>query len=186
MYLTPFISTLLNEGRVAIEGRLHSFEEEDIREAAQLLYQYYQEDCLEMPYSPPAFDEEAALWAAKYFYQAIQLAVIRESGEEIIQELLQPYGKLHTPAAIYSVDLIFRYLPALFNLVKGLAPADMLVKVLLAAAEEWAFSSPGIALDHEGDFEVVFADRSLKHALVDRIIRLQDIDKVKSTDKIGH
>lgn len=177
MHLTLFISTLLSEGKVSVEGRLHDFEEKDIREALQLLYEYHREDSLEMPYTAPAFLEEAAIWAAKYFYQAIQLTAIRKTEASIIHHLMTNFDGPVTPGAIYSVDLMFRYLPALFNLAKGLAPADILVKELQRVACLWPFSSPGIEITGTVDYKPVFANTSLKHAFIDRIIRLKDLGK---------
>ncbi|WP_153796016.1 hypothetical protein [Foetidibacter luteolus] len=177
MHLTLFISTLLSEGKVTIEGSLYQFEEEDVQQALILLRRYHQEDSLEMPYTAPGFSEEAAIWAAKFFYQAIQLTVIRETEDAVIQQMLTNFEGPVTPEVIYSADLVLRYLPALFNLAKGLAPADILVKELTRIAGLWPFSSPGIQVKQATDYTTVFANPSLKQAFTDSIIRLGDLEK---------
>src|SRR5688500_16140872 len=123
MKLAVFIEGLLGEGKVTIEGQLNPFAKDDLKASGELLKKYYLEDILEMQDTAPAFAENAALWAAQYFYQAVQLTVIRDAEEGIIREKLYSFDGTINAAEVYSVDLIFRYLPSLFDLAKGLSPA---------------------------------------------------------------
>jgi hypothetical protein len=180
--LTDFIQTLITTGKVSIKGQLVSFEEDDIQLTCEFLQQYYDEDVLEMPFMAPSFSAEAALWAAKHFYISVQLTVLRDVEEEKIKELLVGFPGNYTAATIYSADLIFRYLPSLFEIAKGLAPGDVLVKELRHTAALWPFSSVGI--DMEGMLlqeDVIFAHPSLRQAYIDRIMEKKDNKRINES-----
>ena len=157
-----------------------SFSEEDISEAKKILQEYYKEDIIEMPYTPPAFSENAALWAATYLFKAIQLTVLRDGGEEMINENLKPFHHGQDASAIYSADLILRYLPQLFELAKGLAPADKLVQVLKKTAGQWPYSSVAIELNEVVEDKLIFEHPSLKYTYIDRIIQMKDKQRSKN------
>jgi hypothetical protein len=186
MELSDFITALLHEGKVTVQGELISFDQQDLAEANNLLFQYYHEDKLEMPFSVPAYSEEAAVWAAQYFYTATQLTVIRDLGEDVINEKLLPFGTDITPSVIYSADLIFRYLPVLTQLAKGLAPADKLVEKLKKIAIQFPFSSVGMDLDNEMNDSAIFLHPSLKYAYFDRILRHKDKSRVVNATVKNH
>lgn len=182
MELTTFIKDLLGSGTVCIKRMLTPFSEEDLQAARNVLYEYYQQDILDMPHTAPAYSDEAAIWAARYFYQSLQLTVIREAGEELIEETLTDYHGPITPEAIYSADLILRHLPSLFRLSKGLAPGDILVKKLSDTAAKWPFSSVGIDPETTVYDTVILAHPSLKQAYIDRIIEQKDSKRINSPE----
>lgn len=178
MKLADFLRDLLEKGKVTVAGQIGSFGDDDLRAAETALRRYYDEDALDMPGVAPAFLPEAALWGARYFYHAVQLAVLRDLGEEVVRQYLRDYPGPRTPEAVYSVDLTFRYLPDLLRLARGLAPGDVLVAALQRTALDWPFSSvggdtagnviPGVILEHP----------SLRTAYVDRIIREKDAGRL--------
>lgn len=176
-----FISQLLSEGTVPVEGSITSFNKNDEEELLMLLRQYYQEDILEMPLSAPAFNETAALWAAKYFYTALQLAVLRDEGEAETNGKLCAYTEAVSPSTMYSVDLIFRYLPALLHLARGLAPSDLLVKILTDTLAAWPFSSAGTDIPAMKSEQIIFTDPSLKIAYIDRLVKAKNMNRVISS-----
>lgn len=177
MKLAAFIENLLKEGKVTIEGQLTPFVKDDLKTAAEILKKYYQEDILEMHGTAPAFSEHAAIWAAQYFYQAVQLTILRDAGEGRIKETLNSFEGDINPAEIYSVDLIFRYLPALFDLAKGLSPADILVTILERTAVDWPFSSVGIEINNFSNVKIILSDSSLTYTYTDRIIQHKDLKR---------
>jgi len=186
MELSNFIQQLLTTGSVTVQPAITAFTLQDEQEAVQLLQLYYHDDVQEMPLSAPEFSEQAALWAAKYFYTAVQLTVLRDEGEEVIKERLVPYSQSIDAAAIYSADLILRYLPALFQLAKGLSPADALVKVLEQTAAAWPFSSVSINTGEIINEAIIFSDESLSIAYTDRLIIARDIKRIYGTETKAH
>jgi hypothetical protein len=180
MVLSHFITTLLAEGKVSVQGQLAPPEESDIISAGEILYRYYGNDILEMPLTAPAYSDKAAVWAAAYLYKAIHLAINRDAEAVMIRELLSPFPEPITPSVIYSADLMLRHLPQLLHLAKGLAPADILVEELKHTAGYWPFSSVGIELDTTTNEEILFSHPSLKYAYIDRIIREKDKKRINT------
>jgi len=182
MELTNFIAGLINDGKVKVIPQLLPFEAEDLRLATIHLQQYYEDDIQEMPAAAPSFDENAALWAARYLYTAVQFILIRNLDETTMQAHLLPYPGALTPAAMYSADLTLRYLPDLFDLAKGLSPNDPLVKLMKDTAQLWPFSSAGIPMSSTTDLSVIFSHVSLKQAYIDRVITARDLHKCQHPD----
>ncbi len=173
MTLTAFLHDLFTIGKVTITPTPEQFGRRDIVEASEVLGQRYEEDAQEMPGRVPDFLPEAALWAAQYLYRGAQLTLLRDLDEEAVVKLLPPYPEKKSAEAIYSIDLSFRYLPDLFNLARGLAPADVLVKTLRETAENWPFSSIGINVSNLNT-DHIYENTSLRQAYVDRIIAAKD------------
>ena len=178
MGLSIFIQNLFESGAVQINESLDSFISDDLNETQKILEQFYQEDIIEMPGAAPDFSAEPALWASNYFYRAVQLTVLRDANEEIVKEQLNAFTGELNPSIIYSADLVLRYLPALFELAKGLAPADMLVQELKRVAVQWPFSSVGIELNEPVNYDIVLSHPSLKQAYIDRIIERKDNKRI--------
>lgn len=174
MLLTPFLRDLLTTGEVTLSGQPAPFTAADLQVTEELLEAYYREDRLELPHEAPLFEAPAACWAASYLFHALQLALVRELDETVIQEYLRDFEGEQTPAAMYSVDLTFRYLPDLLHLAKGLAPGDALVAQLKATARRWPLSFVGQELPVTEAEAVVLAHPSLRQQYIDRIIQAQD------------
>jgi hypothetical protein len=186
MELSNFIQQLLTTGTVSVQPGIISFAVADEQQAILLLQQYYHEDIQDMPATAPPFNEQAALWAAKYFYTAVQLTVLRDEGEAVINEKLVPFGEIVDASAMYSADLILRYLPALLQLAKGLSPADVLVKVLEQTTTAWPFSSVGIETEAIKNEALIFSDASLSIAYTDRLIAARDIKRIAGKEIQQH
>lgn len=176
--LSEFLNRLFTEGVVTVPRQLEELEDADLREAVRLIRQFYEGDRLEMAYEAPVLDEAVALWAAQYFFRAVQFVLLRELEEEVMAVHLQPYDGEVDAAAVYAVDLVFRYLGPLFKLSSGLAPDDPLVTRLRATAAAWPFSSVGLAIAPDADLEVIFSHPSLKYAYIDRVILDRDTGRI--------
>ena len=175
MKLTRFISQLLEEGRATVSGDLSPLEAADRRAAEARLQEFYEEDLLEMPGEAPEFDADSALWAAEYIYNALQLTILRDIDSETVAQYLNPGLPASNPEAIYSADLMLRYLPQLFGLAKGLSPQDIVVAKLKETAALWPFSSVGLDTGPAlPDVKSILAHPSLRYAYADRIIARQD------------
>ncbi|SDH50626.1 hypothetical protein [Chitinophaga filiformis] len=181
MRLTEFISSLINEGKVTVAPAINSFDPEDLRLANVHLKQHYDDDSTDMPGQVPPFDPEAALWAACYLYRAVQFIQLRQLGEDDIKAHLLPFTGVPSPSAIYAADLTLRYMPGLFDLAKGLAPGDPLVKELEIMAAHWPFSMAAIPsiVPEELFLLMIMQHPSLKIAYIDRIIQAKDFRKCR-------
>jgi len=178
MPLTLFIQSLITEGQVSVSGKMQPFDDTDIEAAKKILHQYYTEDVLELAGTPPEYDEAAAVWAACYLYKAVQLTMLRDANEEEVLQQLQHYKGEITIAAAYAADLMLRYIPSLFELVKGLAPADILVQQLEHTASQWPLSSAGIKVNGRQNRDIVLSSPALRQLYIDRIIFMKDKDSL--------
>jgi hypothetical protein len=186
MILSSFINDLLTSGNIIIQGAIVDFAIDDEKQALILLKQYYNEDMLEMPLEAPAFNGSAALWSAKYFYNAIQFTLLRNELEEKINERLNRFEGEINASTIFSVDLMFRYLPSLFELTKGLAPSDVLVKILQQTASEWPFSSIGMEMEAVKNEAIVLENVSLKIMYIDRLMSKKDERRIIKNELQHH
>ena len=182
MTLFDFVKDLTQTGRVTTAGAVFTFEEADINATTRLLGKFHETDAQQMPLTAPAFEPEAATWAAQYLYHAVQSVLLRELTDETVLQLLSPYPKAITPERVYSVDLTLRHLPELLALAKGLAPDDVLVKCLMATARQFPFSSVGLVLTDEPDLSPVLAHPSLRYAYRDKIIACRAGNRVTNSE----
>ena len=174
MQLEQFIQDIIQQGKVIVAGQVIPFTQEDAQQATQRLREYYDHQLPELTGRVPAFQPEAAVWAAIYLYRAVQLTVLRELGEDAVNGLLTPFNGPVSPENILSVDLSFRHLPNLLGLAKGLAPEDALVKQIQAAAIQWPFSSVGMKVEGEMNIDAIMQNACLRTAYIDRIIEARD------------
>ena len=174
MSLPKFTRDLIEFGVVTVDKPNFKISSTERSETIDFLVNYYQEDLAEMPGIAPSFDENAAIWAATYFYKAVQLVINRDIKQAEISRELSPYEEQIMANSIYSADLIFRHIRSLFELAKGLAPSDIVVERLRGLAFQWPYSSVGIEIDKTADINTILSDDSLRQVYVDRIIQLKD------------
>jgi hypothetical protein len=172
--LVQFIQDIFQRGKVVVAGQVVPFTEEDAQQTIQCLHEQYNYQAQELTGPIPAFQPEAAIWAAGFLYRAVQLTMLRDLGEEAVNGLLTPFNGPVSPETILSVDISFRYLPNLLGLAKGLAPEDVLVKRLQQAAMQWPFSSVGIKVDGVMDLDAIMNYPCLRRTYIDRIIEARD------------
>jgi len=181
--LSLFLNGLLADGNVVVPRTLTAFEAADLDAAGLLLQGLYERDRLEMPYESPVFDPESALWAARYVFRVCQFILLRDIGEAEMNDWLRGYDGLQTADAIYSADLMLRFLPDLFRLASGISPEDPLISNLKVAARQWPFSSIGIAKISINDLSVIWQNQSLKYAYIDRVIQRKDMQRLKGENE---
>ncbi|HEY9259755.1 hypothetical protein [Chitinophaga sp.] len=174
MNLDAFINHLVREGQVTVVNQIIPFTSQELQDTQTILAAYYQNDILEIPGTAPAFDADAALWAAGYIYRIVQLTMLREAEKQDIIDWLIPYPFPATAANIYSADLCLRYLPDLLSLSKGMAPDAPLVQHIREIAMQWPFSSTGMNLPATGDIAAIIASPPLLQTYADRIIATRD------------
>lgn len=177
MSLSAFLTALFEHGRVRVGPWGEDLSPDDRAAAERSLAECERHIRLDFPETPPAFEPRAALWAARTFYRASQLAVYRYIDAKTVEEsLADPCPQAHTAAAHYSVDLVFRCLPDLARLARSAATEDPLVKSIHALGGEWPLSSVGMAAVDISDAaaEAIVSQRGLLRYYVDRIISRND------------
>jgi len=118
-----------------------------------------------------------ASWVAGYIFYACQLILLRDVGD--FTAFLQPFSGNQSAEAIYSADLMLRFLPDLFRLGSGLAADGPLVANLRQTAIEWPYSSIGLKNIDAGIPEVILQHACLRIAYIDRVIAYKDTDRLK-------
>jgi hypothetical protein len=172
--LEQFILDIILQGKVVVDDKVRAFTEEDLQIATQRLRENHKFQQQELTATVPAFHARAAIWAAGFLYRAVQLVMLRDLGEEVVNNLLTSYDGEVSPETILSVDLSFRYLRNLMSLAKGLAPEDVLVKKMEEAAIRWPFSSVGMKVEGDMKIDVIMKNDCLRREYIDRIIEARD------------
>lgn len=182
MNLTRFITGLLEQGSVTLEKDLFPFDANDRIEAEAKLLRFYERDRYNMPGTVPPFDQNAALWAATYMYRTIQFMLMRDLGEKELAEHLHDFAQPRDAAAMYSADLVLRFLPDVFNLARGLSPDDPLVLRLKKTAAQFPLSSVPVEIPDDTDLQQVMEHRSLRLAYTDRIIKHKNHKRITNDE----
>lgn len=174
MNFPQFLSSLFSDGRLTA-GPPAPLTGEDWQAADMVLADAEGDHRLNMPGSAPSFSLDDARWAAELFYRACQCAVYRDLDEQTLAQLLQvPRQGAAGPAAHYSVDLVFQYLPSLAKFARSAAESDPLVVQLQRWASEWPLSSVGMPGIENINIDGFAGDRCLLQLYVDRIIASGD------------
>ena len=185
MKLDIFLIDLIQTGHVTVPDQITDFDTTVSEHSLILLKEYYDVDCLQMPHTPPAFNPDAALWASKYLFVTIQLLLLRDIGEEQMNYFLKDYIGEQSPEAVYSADLMLRFLPDIFRFGSGLSPEDPLIFKLKTTAINWPFSSVGIDDLTVEVGENILSHPSLRACYIDRIVEKKDIKRLQGHSGIN-
>lgn len=188
--LSRFLADLFQHGEVVVKNQLSAFSPQEQQKALILLEQIHQEEQLNTPKDPIAFDAKAALWAAEFLYKSVQLTLIRQLDEASIKKELQLYQGTIDPSAICSADLTLRYMGNLRQLASGMAPGDSLLYYFDLVAGQWPYSAIGwAALPNKEALFGILRHEGLRLLFLERIIEkkaITDINKLELTPWIEH
>jgi hypothetical protein len=184
--LASFLKCLADEGRAVVSSQPLA---EDVGNALSVLHQIDALARRELVLALPEFTPAAALWAARLFYNLCQFTVCRDIGEEqVVGACRVSCPSSRGPETDWSVDIVLRHLPQLFQFARHLSNADPLVHEMRQIAATWPLSSVGTAhleniridsfISHPGLCRL-YADRitlesdtcRLGHARVDEVLR---------------
>lgn len=164
-----FIQSLLGEGEVTVTP-FTGAPLEIAPDVLDALREWEAAARWELSGDVPSLDPTALRWAAIQFYRACQLLVCRDVPPEVIFRTLEdPCPAPRGPAADFSVDLLFRFLPGLADLARRMAPVDTLVQALEGVARAWPLSSVGIRLEKLPGLETFSGCPALWRLYVDRV-----------------
>jgi hypothetical protein len=182
MGLSAFVHSLTDSGRVVVDPFEPVIVADEQASVAELLCAWDTLVRQEFPGPAPPLAIGAASWAAEQFYRVCQFAVYRDLDAQIIAATLAtPCPETLSAASVYSVDLVFRFLPDLQRLVKARAAADPLVDSLNRCAEQWPLSSVGIRDIEQFDaavLDVVREHPGLWRLYIDRVIERRDLSRL--------
>lgn len=134
----------------------------------------------EQPFQIPPVNEDYLLWAALILYRICQCFVFRDIGADEMAVYFESTGDGHVQsimrlplaeraAIIYSVDIMFRFIPSILLLVEGVASADPLVDVLRRLAGQWPLSSVGVSMSKPSRTDSFIEFPALRQLYVERI-----------------
>ncbi|MGB0523597.1 MAG: hypothetical protein ACPGJS_11590 [Flammeovirgaceae bacterium] len=151
---------------------LTPFQQQEVITYLQL---FYESESLNYPYEAPAFDADAALWAAHTVYIACQLILYRENKEADLVQLLPHYPNDISASAILSADVCLRFMPDLISQIAAIDPADALIQLLEVHLTAWHYSGINYALDLDQlSFTSIQENPCLMQLYTDRIIQFKN------------
>ena len=170
--LKLFIQSLVNNGRVPVSPQPSNIDDTD---ALPLLQQLDGLTRAELALDLPSFSPNAALWAARLFYQLCRFVVCRDIAEDEIKAgcniaCPEPRG----PETDWSVDLTLHHLPNLFQLARHLSNADPLIEQMKNIAARWPLSSVGIGGLENLQIDSLLQHPGLRRLYADRILAAGD------------
>jgi hypothetical protein len=144
---------------------------DDANAVADFLKDEFERESLDYPDSVPAFDSNAAAWAAKTVYLSAQFLLYRENNPEDLDQYLPPYTLELNASAIISADLCLRFLPSMITQLKLIDSEDSLISILENHLQCWHYSGVSYALDIEKlDFNAIASNPCLHALYSDRIV----------------
>jgi len=174
-YFFDTIYNLRNSGQLILYNKIFTVDIRDEADVTDLLKVEYENECFEYPFTPPAFDAAAALWAAKTIFISAQLILHRDMEAHYLPSILPAYTAAITGGAILSADICLRFLPQLLTQIKLADPEDALRHILEECLRVWHYSGIGYnwPLENIG-FDDIVADKCILQLYINRIISRKD------------
>lgn len=153
--------------------------DDEVTQTIQLLENADQIARQHAPGVPPAFDPQAALWAARVLqFACVRLVDKIEIDIELPEDLVQAEPDATSASQHWSVDLVFR---SWWDLVKRSATEnedDPLNATLLNIASRWPLAAVGTPAPIASDrLLVIWGHPSLRRIYIDRVIQRADRQK---------
>lgn len=179
-YFLEMIRGLRKQEEIVLYGNILEITPSDAIETGFFLEQEYQQEALDYPHTPPAYHDEAALWAAKTLYVTSQLILYRKNEDSDLLAQLPDFQEEITPEMILSADLCLRFLPELLPYLKQINAEDPLVQIIEDKLVQWHYSGIGYNISPTLlHFEQIASDPCLQQLYTDRIISLKNLQLAK-------
>lgn len=171
---TPFLKTikhLRTEEEIVLYANIPTIIPQEEELIQEFLKDEYTKEATNYPYSPPTFNKEAALWAAKTIYFSSQFLLYRENKGNELPLYLPPYSLTVDAPSVLSTDICLRFLPDILENLTGIDPEDPIVLLLEDFMYQWHYSAVGYRLNPEKlSINEVYENKCLRQLYVDRII----------------
>lgn len=139
--LIDFVKDLFETGKIKVAKEMTDFSENDKEIALEILSRYFETYSKQFPNSHTLnFNVDTAFWAIDYLYKLCQVLLLRELSDEQVLNYLPKYTHKQSRNEVFSVDLIFQFIPELFRISKELSPADVVTHEMKELANTWSFS----------------------------------------------
>jgi hypothetical protein len=142
------------------------------------LEEEYQNEALHFPFLAPAYDPDAAMWAAKLVYHAAILNIDRTDIVKVIWHLLTPYPNEITPSAMLSVDITLRFVTEMLPELKLIDPEDTIIQILEHIIAAFPYTCVGYTFTHSMDIAVekVLENECMRQMMLNRIVERKDLN----------
>jgi hypothetical protein len=192
--LAEFVSSLWETGQVRVpelpaDGSL-TFSADDLAESELRLLSFASDESAALPGSPPAIDNQAAMWGLKAVFTVSSLIVHRRLTVAAFEPVLVfRHLKPVTTSVIYSVDLTLQCVPELHRMALALAESDPLCDVLEHLGRSWPLSSVGLRFraGHEPDDQTIgdavttlWQNDCLRQLYLDRITEREALERLNA------
>lgn len=165
------LNGLYTDNLLNLKARFLKIEDVDTEIALEFLRYIYNKEVVEYPYSPPPFDEKAALWASKILFYFAQLTIHRDQEISQLGDLLAAYTGEKTESAILSADLSLRFLPQIIQILESIHIEDEAIHLILKILHNWHYSGLFHHLDaRKIHFTEIYHLPCLQTLYVDRVI----------------
>lgn len=174
------ISQLRLNEEIILYDKIIAFTQEDELLVKQFLQIEYDTEKIHYPYTPPIFDDSAALWAAKTLYLICQFILHRSQHPKEIHDILTTYNGPLSASSILSADLCLRFIPQALKGTKTIDPDDELINIVEQLIKPWHYSTIGYDINFEiAEFETIEQNQCLLQLYTDRVIEHKDNKRLK-------
>lgn len=175
--LSSFLQALFESGDVTVPG--FGVRPVGDKEALNLLRGRMASVLSDLPDQEFEFRADSALWAATQFFTAAQCIVCRDVSAENARDVLASQCPESLDASVvFSVDLVYSFLPSLLTLSTRIAPSDPVTEVLRHWCTQWPLSSVGTELGSGANIELILTSPALLRLYLDRIQTRAAIDRL--------
>lgn len=171
---SSFLDTLFllrKEECITIFSNIQTISKKEEQDAADYFESEFEKERLEFLSDQLACDKETAVWAAKVFYHAAQLYLIRENTAKDLDQLIPECKGTRNISSLLSADLSLRFLPQVITALQNVDPNDPLIGRLENILLQFHYSGVEYDLDLEKiNWEEELKDRTYRKLYLERIV----------------
>ncbi len=157
-------------------GKLPVIGLEELGLTGDFLEKEYQDEMLDWPSGAPAFNPEAATWAAVLVFNAGQLMLHRDMNRDEMNKQLVIFPGEMSASVILSADLMCRFLPSMLNQLKLIDPEDVLIPALENIIRLFHYSAISYGWNEDQlDFSCIRSNPFMLNLYAERVMHFKKI-----------
>lgn len=177
------VRSVRQQEEVLLHGQGASFNTAENEQVTAFLQEEYARESQEYPGSPPAYQADAALWAAKLVYISAQLILYRKENPEALRNKIHPYPAPIQAASMLSADLMLRFLPDLLIQLRAIDATDPLLPMLESILQQWPYSALVHPFEEDHlDYSLLNSHPCLAQLAVNRIVVNRKTEALKQPE----